>query len=284
MLWSIRDPPSPVLVPSLEPEIICQPIPTAAVNTPKTPIACQPPPSSPPSIRLGLVGQEQWSTNPLQIKSTFTITGEPDFQLLSSAACGMGWSFNLDLCPATTSISRNGRKVSEGKRGTRRSDVTDPSVVAVHTSLQPGPAGFLPGSYSIRASFRRDGCVLAVLEDVQEDCPFQKYSTISLGRCNIPLPLGEIFIDLVVTLSFPDSGPSSEVPRTISASMSKAIRATLDGEFPVDVKFMLFSRKYGETSVCKLRPIYASRDILKGRNSFLDCCRFRVGAAFLCTC
>ncbi|SJL17585.1 uncharacterized protein ARMOST_21137 [Armillaria ostoyae] len=329
MSWSIRDPPSPISVPSLESEgtcpskpgspnantryssptpradsppqcdpppsvypesAMCSPskrdpppslCPVSGMDLPPqlyrqvhpslspTPAAYSPPrlspyPSLPPNITLDLVGQEQWSTNPLQIKSTFTIIGEPDFQLLSSAACGMGWNFNLDLRPATTSIGR------KGKRKTKRSVVTDPSVVAVHASLQPGPAGFPPGNYSIRASFRREGCVLTVLEDDQEGCSFPKQSTISLGRCNIPLPLGEILIDLVVTLSFSDSEPSSEVPRTISASMSKAIRATLDGEFPVDVKFMLFSRKYGETFVCDRRPIYANRNILKGRNSFLD--------------
>ncbi|KAK0214462.1 hypothetical protein IW262DRAFT_273891 [Armillaria fumosa] len=138
----------------------------------------------------------------------------------------------------------------------------------MHASVQSGLAGFPPGSYSIRASFRREGCVLAMMEE--DDWEANLKSVIPLGRCNIPLPLGEIFIDLVVTLSFPDSEPSLQVPRTISASMSKAIRATLDGGFPVDVKFMLFSRKYGETFVCDHHPIYASRDVLKGRNSFLD--------------
>ncbi len=307
MSWSIRDPPSPISTCSSKP---CSPkantpnlSPTSETYSPPrraprpslspmsgvyspTPATYSPPHLSPhlflpPTITLGLVGQEQWSTNPLQIKSTFTITGDPDFRLLSSAACGMGWSFNLDLCPVTAHISRTGKKSPEGKRKTKRSIVANPSVIAVHASLQPGPAGFPPGSYSIHASFRKEGCVLAVLEDVQEDCPFQKQSTMSLGRCNIPLPLGEIFIDLVITLSFSDSEPSSEVPRTVSASMSKAIRATLDGEFPVDVRFMLFSRKYGETSVCDRRPVYASRNILKGRNSFLDSCRVSFGCCFL---
>ncbi|SJL00967.1 uncharacterized protein ARMOST_04281 [Armillaria ostoyae] len=56
---------------------------------------CSPPQFDPwarpslPNTTLDLVGQEQWSRNPLQIKSTFTVCGEPDCQPLSSAACGV---------------------------------------------------------------------------------------------------------------------------------------------------------------------------------------------------
>ncbi|KAK0502052.1 hypothetical protein EDD18DRAFT_1139105 [Armillaria luteobubalina] len=310
MSWRIRDPPSPVLFHSPEPEIIRPLTPGTAVSRstspptqaegeigayspcpasrtaspdpvsrpvspctasrtcsprPVSPQPSPPHPSSPPIIRLDLVGQEQWSLNPLQIKTTFSIIGDNDFQRLSSPTCGIGWSFSLDLCAATTSVSE---RIRRGRRWvTVQSAIIDPSVVVMHASVQSGLAGFPRGNYSIRLLFRREGSVLAVMENDWED---HIGSAIPLGHCNIPLPLGEIFIDLVVTLSFPDSEPSLQIPRTISASMSKAIRATLDGGFPVDVKFMLFSRKYGETFVCDRRPIYASREVLKGRNSFLD--------------
>ncbi|KAK0187420.1 hypothetical protein F5146DRAFT_1064922 [Armillaria mellea] len=299
MSWSIRDPPSPVSMPPLQLEDALrayspQPPPPPRMSAssrmwspqfaslspsmrayspqpppppclPASPRTCSPPllAPHPPNITLELVGQEQWSTNPLQIKSTFTIIGEPNFQLLSSAACGMGWCFNLDLRPATISTKKKGKTGSHGK------SKTDPSVVAVHASLQPGLVGFPPGSYSIHASFRREDCVLALLENDEEDFSFRKQS-IPLGRCNVPLPLEGIIIDLAITLSFSDLEPSFKVPRTISAPMSKAIRATLDGEFPVDVKFMLFSHKHGEGFVNNRRLVYASRNILKGRNSFLD--------------
>ncbi|KAK0438252.1 hypothetical protein EV421DRAFT_1906790 [Armillaria borealis] len=75
------------------------------VNTPNL---YPPPPASPPGIRLDLVWQGAVVSNPLRIVSTFA---RNDFRLLcTSPACGMGWSFDLDLCLATTSISEKRRK------------------------------------------------------------------------------------------------------------------------------------------------------------------------------
>ncbi|KAK0439710.1 uncharacterized protein EV420DRAFT_1733488 [Desarmillaria tabescens] len=255
MLWSIRDPPSPVFVPSLVPEGICYSEPSSPkANTPNlspTPAADPPSPSfprpSPPSIRLDLVGQEQWSTNPLQVTSTFIVVGDNGFQPVSSPAYKKG-----------------------GKWKTTQSIVIDPSVTAVHAWLQSGLAGFPPEKSSIRASFRRDFCVLVMLEDDREECMLQKQDTVSLGHCDITLPLGEPFIDLVITVAPSSSEPSSEVSRTISEPMSKAIRASLDGSFLIGVKLMVFTRKYGETSACNRRAIYASSSILKGRSAFLE--------------
>ncbi|KAK0481278.1 hypothetical protein IW261DRAFT_1470000 [Armillaria novae-zelandiae] len=284
MSWSIRDPPSPVSTPPSEPRSAWpfHPIPRemdrldlrpAVAPDAPTPEASPryvsaflagltkpPTPSLPRIVTLNLVGQDQWSENPLRIKSTFTIVGEPDNQSLRSPACGMGWSFHLDLSPILERTTKN-------ENSTAR---VTPRVIPMYASLQSGLQGFPPVSFSIRASFRDKNCVLAVLEnDWYEDLSPQEI-TIPLGCCDIPLPLGEVFIDLVVTLSFWDSVGSSEVPRSISVPISKAIRATLDGEFPININFMLSSRKRGKKSACKRRPIYASRSILKGRSSFLD--------------
>ncbi|SJL17607.1 uncharacterized protein ARMOST_21161 [Armillaria ostoyae] len=210
--------------------------------------------------------EEQWSTNPLRIKSTFSTTGT-GIRSVTSPACGMGWTFNLSPDLPAESASR-------GRRGGRKLPKRDTNAVRILASLRPSPAGFQPGTLSIRASFRRDDCVLAVLS-VQQHSVLKGQSTISLGRCDIPLPptptptpLNELFIDVNVIILL-QSGPVED-PQKLSVSMTKAIRASLDGNFPVDVKFMLFSRKSGGTSVCRRRPIYASSSILKGRNSLLD--------------
>ncbi len=233
--------------------------------TPKAypPRPLSPPPISPPTLRLDLV-EEQWSTNPLRIKSTFSTAGT-GIQSLTSPACGMGWTFNLDL---------PGGK-SKKKSATRPKGALN--TVRMLASLRSSPVGFQLGTFSIRASFRRGDCVLTVL-DTQQSLGCKGLSAIPLGRCDIPLPLDELFIDVDVTISL-QSGPVED-PQKLSESMTKAIRASLDGNFPVDVKFMLFSRKSGGTSGCRRRPIYASSSILKGRNSFLDSCGFRLGAAF----
>ncbi|KAK0439714.1 uncharacterized protein EV420DRAFT_1583223 [Desarmillaria tabescens] len=248
MSWIIRDPPSPPPVNSSELEN------HAYYSKPSSPLppGMHPPPQpsfSPPTLRLDLM-EEQWSMNPLQIKSTFSTVGT-GIQSLSSPACGMGWSFNLDLSP---SYLKDGA-----------------DVVQVHASLQSSPVGFQPGTLSSRASFRRGDRVLAVLENDQWFdfwLQAQGQNTISLGSCDISLPLGELFIDLVITVLL--QSDSEADPRKFSLPMSKAIRATLDGNFPIDVKFMLFTHKYGKTSVCNRRPVYASTSILRGRRAFFE--------------
>ncbi|KAK0234385.1 hypothetical protein EDD85DRAFT_80221 [Armillaria nabsnona] len=237
MSWIIRDPPSPLAgnSPKLE-DTHLKPEGTP-VATPKAdpPRPLSPPPFLLPTLRLDLVG-EQWSTNPLQIKSTLATAGT-GIQSLTSPACGMGWTFSLDL-PGGRSKKK---LVARPKSGL--------NTARMLASLRSSPVGFQPGTFSIRASFRRGDCVLAVL-DIQQSLGSKGQSTISLGRSL-------------------QSGPVED-PRKLSESMTKAIRASLDGNFPVDVKFMLFSRKSRGTSGCRRRPIYASSSILKGRNSLLD--------------
>ncbi|KAK0502037.1 hypothetical protein EDD18DRAFT_1346604 [Armillaria luteobubalina] len=264
MSWIVRDPPSPLVdnSPKLKDEL---PKPegntVAPSSTPETDSLSQPfRPSLPPPLRLALV-EEQWSTKPLRIKSIFSAAGT-GIQPVTSPACGMGWSFNLDL-PATS----GGKKVKKGAKPVS-GPKGDINTVRMHASLQSSPVGFQPGTISIRVSFRRGDCVFAVLNNDEQNLMLKGQSTISLGRCDIPLPLDELFIDVDVTVFL--RSDLAEDPQKLSASMTKAIRASLDGNFPVDVKFMLFSRKSGGMSVCRLRPIYASGTILKGRNSFLD--------------
>ncbi|KAK0438226.1 hypothetical protein EV421DRAFT_973055 [Armillaria borealis] len=96
MSWIIRDPPSPLAgnSPKLEdthskPEGTPVATPKADPPRPLSPLF------SPPTLWLDLI-EEQWSTNPLRIKSTFSTAGTR-IQSLTSPACGMGWTFNLDL-------------------------------------------------------------------------------------------------------------------------------------------------------------------------------------------
>ncbi|KAK0187427.1 hypothetical protein F5146DRAFT_1142452 [Armillaria mellea] len=263
MSWIVRDPPSPFADSSPKLEDKSLKLGGNILASSPTPEA-DPPFYSfpPPPLRLDLV-EEQWSTNPLQIKSIFSPVGA-GIQSVSSPACGMGWSLNLS--PDLPAASRRGglKNVAKKPAGRSKSDI---NTVRMRASLRSSSVGFQPGSISIRVSFRRGVCVLAVLNTGQQNL-LKGQSTISLGHCNIPLPLYELFIDVDVTV-FLQSCPVED-PQKLSASMTKAIRASLDGDFPVDVKFMLFSCKNGGTSVCRRRPIYASSSILKGRNSFLD--------------
>ncbi|KAK0481274.1 hypothetical protein IW261DRAFT_1562552 [Armillaria novae-zelandiae] len=266
MSWIIRDPPSPLVDNSLKlkdglptPEgNTLAPSPTPEVD-PSFDLSFRPPP--PPPLRLDIV-EEQWSTNPLQVKSIFSTAGT-GIQPVTSPACGMGWCFNfLPDRPAES----DSRRIMI--RGGRRRPVERPkNTVRMLASLQSSPIGFQPGTFSIRASIRRGDLVLAVLANGQFSV-LKGQCTISLGHCDIPLPLDELFIDVNVTI-FLQSSPVED-PQKLSISMTKAIRATLDGNFPADIKFTLFSRKSRGAFVCNRRPIYASSAILKGHNSFLD--------------
>ncbi|KAK0481270.1 hypothetical protein IW261DRAFT_1592496 [Armillaria novae-zelandiae] len=135
---------------------------------------------------------------------------------------------------------------------------------AVQSTKKSSPEGFRPGTISIRVSFRRGDYVFAA----KQNMVLKAQNTISFGSCDIPLSLDEPFIDVDITVFF--NQVQWKTVKKMSAPMTRAIRASLDGDFPADVTFMLFSRKSGGTSVCGRRPIYASSIILKGRNLFLD--------------
>lgn len=80
--------------------------------------------------------------------------------------------------------------------------------------------------------------------------------------------------DVTVTLNVPTEGmPIPLVPRPTESEIMEVVTASLDGEFPIDIKFVLFTRRSGNGRACTPRAVFATSRMLKGRGAFIDECK-----------
>ncbi|KAK0219358.1 hypothetical protein EDD85DRAFT_865232 [Armillaria nabsnona] len=210
---------------------------------------------------------DNWlNRNPLQVKSclsiplSFTAPATGQFQ---SEPCGLGWSFT-----GTYESVKFERVAKRGSVSMFRNLTVQKCRCKVSLSLQPGAIRGMPfGDFHVKAS---------VSEEIVEHT-FKlptELSEIPLGdltQGNLSVSEGFSF-DVTVTLNVPaECIPIPISPRpTVESEIMEVVTASLDGEFPIDIKFVLFTRRSGNGRACAPRAVFATSRVLKGQGAFFD--------------
>ncbi len=226
-------------------------------------------PASPAVYKVVKLRPDNWSSNPLQIRSYFSIplsSTAPVTGQFQSEACGLGWSFSgtyesVSFVDKTKkNVVRKGGKLTAQRRRCK-----------VSLSMHPGAVRSMPsGGLHVKAS---------VSEEMVE-------RTFKLPIESSELPLGDITqgnlgldeaysFDVTVTLNAStDNIPFLIAPRsTVESELMKVVTASLDGEFPIDIKFVLFTRRSGKGRAYVPRTVFATSRMLKGQGAFIDKCK-----------
>ncbi|PBK87720.1 hypothetical protein ARMGADRAFT_1065939 [Armillaria gallica] len=225
-------------------------------------------PAAPAVFKVAKSRPDNWSSNPLQAKSYFSIpfsSTTPAAGQFQTEACGLGWSFAGTYDSVRFERSEKVKK-RRGRKGLRLTSQKRRCKVSLF--MHPGAVTSMPsGGLHVKAS---------VSEEMIEQT-FQ--SPIELSE----LPLGDITrgdldpheaysFDITVTLNVPtDSIPNLIAPRpAVESEIMEVVTASLDGEFPIDIKFVLFTRRSGKGRACHPRAVFATSRMLKGRGVFID--------------
>ncbi|SJL14369.1 uncharacterized protein ARMOST_17825 [Armillaria ostoyae] len=210
---------------------------------------------------------DNWlNRNPFKVKSclsiplSFTAPATGQFQ---SEACGLGWSF-----AGTYESVEFERVAKRGSASAFRKSTVQKCRCKVSLSLHPGAIRGMPfGDLNVKAS---------VSEETVEH-------TFKLPTELSEIPLGDLTqgnlsvyeafsFDVTVTLNVPaEHIPIPIAPRpTVESEIMEVVTASLDGEFPIDIKFVLFTRRSGNGRACAPRAVFATSKVLKGWGAFID--------------
>ncbi|PBK68299.1 hypothetical protein ARMSODRAFT_958419 [Armillaria solidipes] len=225
---------------------------------------------SSPVLRIEKSLPDNWSSNPLQVKSCFSIplsSTSPVAGQFKSKVCGLGWSF----AGTYESVKFETLERIASKRGGRMGMQTNRTVqkcrCKVSLSFHPGAMRSMPfGDLHIKTSVSEE-----TIERIFQ-LPIELFG-IPLGdvtQGNLSLDEACSF-DVTVTLNVPTEGvPTPLVPRPTESEIMEVITASLDGEFPIDIKFVLFTRCSEKGQACAPRAVFATSKVLKGWGAFID--------------
>ncbi|KAK0421960.1 hypothetical protein EV421DRAFT_575303 [Armillaria borealis] len=208
-----------------------------------------PAPISQRTVRM--VHSDRWSSDPFQVQSSFAvISWWRDREQFQSAICGLGWYFTGTLVFVEfTSRTKTGIP--------SKSRYCEGSL-----SVHPGAIGNMPfGELRIIAECcgkEAFSCSLKLPVESPE---------ITLGTFIERKSYGEISFDVTVTLIIPRE-PVVQIPT--EPEIMEVITTSLGGEFPIDKKFVLFTRRSKQGGVSAPRAIFTTSKILKGRSKFFD--------------
>lgn len=207
---------------------------------------------------------DRWSSDPFQVQSSFAVSSYwRDREQFQSAICGLGWYFTGSLeFIEFTSRTNTGRP--------SKSLYCEGSL-----SVHPGAIGNMPfGELRIIAQCcgkEAFSCSLKLPVESPE---------ITLGRFIERKPYGELLFDVTVTLILPRE--SVQIPT--EPEIMEVITTSLGGEFPIDMKFVLLTRRSKQGRAPAPRAVFATSKILKGRSKFFDKCKsesFSLSVCFL---
>ncbi|KAK0498669.1 hypothetical protein EDD18DRAFT_1158632 [Armillaria luteobubalina] len=224
--------------------------------------------AAPAIFKVAKSHPDDWSSNPLQVKSCFTVSFSsttPAAGHFQTEAYGLGWSF------ASTCESVRFERVEkvQKKRGHKGLKLTSSKrQCKVSLSMHPGAVrNILSGRLHVKAS---------VSEDMVERA-FQlpiELSELPIGNITRgDLDLHESYsFDVTVTLDVStDSTPNLITPHpVVELEIRDIVTASLDGEFPIDIKFMLFTRHSANGRACAPRAVFVTSRMLKGQGAFID--------------
>ncbi|KAK0432035.1 hypothetical protein EV421DRAFT_2040915 [Armillaria borealis] len=203
---------------------------------------------------------DNWlNRNPLKVKSCLSIPlslTAPATGQFQSEACGLGWSF------AGTYESV---KFERGSASAFRYLTVQKCRCKVSLSLHPGAIRGMPfGNLHVKASVTVEHTFKLPTE--LSEIPL---GDLTQGNLNVY----EAFsFDVTVTLNVPaERIPIPIAPRpTVESEIMEVVTASLDGEFPIDIKFELFTRRSRKGRACVPRAVFATSKVLKGWDAFID--------------
>ncbi len=208
---------------------------------------------TPAPISQRTVHPDRWSSDPFQVQSSFAVSSYwRDREQFQSAICGLGWYFTGSLeFIEFTSRTNTGRP--------SKSLYCEGSL-----SVHPGAIGNMPfGELRIIAQCcgkEAFSCSLKLPVESPE---------ITLGRFIERKPYCELLFDVTVTLILPRE--SVQIPT--EPEIMEVITTSLGGEFPIDMKFVLLTRRSKQGRASAPRAVFATSKILKGRSKFFDKCK-----------
>ncbi|KAK0219355.1 hypothetical protein EDD85DRAFT_865218 [Armillaria nabsnona] len=199
------------------------------------------------------VHPDRWSSDPFQVQSSFAVSSWwRDREQFQSAICGLGWYFtgSLELIEFTS-------RTKTGKQS--KSRYCEGSL-----SVHPGAIGNMPfGELRIIAECRSKEAFFCSLKLPVES------PEITLGTFIEQKPYGELLFDVTVTLIIPRE---SVVQIPTEPEIMEVITTSLGGEFPIDMKLVLFSRRSKQGRASAPRAVFTTSKFLKGRSKFFDKC------------
>ncbi|KAK0472460.1 hypothetical protein IW261DRAFT_1596805 [Armillaria novae-zelandiae] len=232
------------------------------------------PASSPVSTAVKFLSDNWLNRNPLQVQSCFSIqlswttltTGQ--FQ---SEACGLGWSFagtyESFKFERVEMVKKDKGFAKKGRAPTFRNPTVQKCRCKVSLSLHPGAIRAMPfGNLHVKASVSEE--TVEHTFKLPIELPEIPLGDLTQGNLSV---YENLSFDVTVTLNVPaERIPILIAPDPTASQIMEVVTASLDGEFPIDIKFVLFTHRSGKGRAYDPRAVFATSRVLKGRGAFID--------------
>lgn len=195
---------------------------------------------------------DQWTVDPLTIRSTFIWSNAKSDAQLQTESCGFGWAFSVKVQGTEIVASfKFSPPTGNGAGRLRTSAVVKGRVVAKRAEHEETLLlGFCFSSW--RAGNNVD----------------DRIGTCAISGGGLGIAALTFVFDVVFSEGSPFASPIS--PSVISAKTKQALTRTVDSGELVDVKFFVFTAIRSNGDVCKPKPLYSSRTVMHQVSQFLD--------------